>query len=199
MARRWKPEEIAFLREKLQQNNEVLLKEDLQALEQQIPGRSLAGIKKTYLELKHQQHDTAAEIGPEPQTAPTGSKLWSEEEELTLVSLYKQQAGSQSGAKIKAILNNFLGRTTKVIATKLRGKYPNIYYMRYTSDDEAEEHQNNDENLPENQNLAQAPSSTPPPQPEPPAPPEQLIQHHEIPVQPPNNKTTMKTHHRAKI
>lgn len=116
---RWKEEELAHIARMIEEKNGVLLGEDHQALQAVLLGRSVAAIKKKYIEVKNQnqiqnQRDNRRE---ERATTITKAVKWSEEEERRLVTLYRQRPESQSGARIKVILPLFPGRTLKGIAT----------------------------------------------------------------------------------
>lgn len=125
---RWKPQEIAILRRVLEENGGVLLREHLENLEPLLPGRSAAGIKKKYLEVKGQRNlPNNRQEQPEPTLKGT---KWTEDEERRLAQCYQERNEPQSGARIKAIMDSFPGRTAKAMATKLREKYPQVYYMR---------------------------------------------------------------------
>ncbi|XP_050295823.1 uncharacterized protein LOC126735768 [Anthonomus grandis grandis] len=143
---RWTARELAELRRILEEKNGVLLKENLANLAEVFPDRSAAAIKKKYLELKNTQNN--------PEQEPKVNK-WNAEEEKRLVRMYKQRLEPQSGARIKAIMQSLPGRTLKAIATKLREKYPNVYYMRDVSDEESSEE--------EEQPILNVPVPSPPP------------------------------------
>ncbi|XP_044750445.1 uncharacterized protein LOC123310835 [Coccinella septempunctata] len=115
----------------MNEKNGILISGDFDNLKEYIPGRSTAAIKKKYLEIKGTQSIPDV-FQREPQTTSKGAK-WTEEEETRLVQKYSMRTENQSGARIKAILSLFPNRTEKAIATKLREKYPDIYYMRVST------------------------------------------------------------------
>lgn len=57
---------------------------------------------------------------------PKAANRWTEEEGRRLVEEYRRRTEREAGARIKAILQHFPGRTVKAVATKLREQYPDV-------------------------------------------------------------------------
>lgn len=120
-----KPEEKQIVRESILENNGIILMEQLEELGAKLPRRTAAAIKKKYLEQKQRQ------VRPVKAT-----RKWTEEEEERLVREYRRRREGEIGVRINAIMGNFPERTAKAIATKLREKYSETYYMRNDGDSE---------------------------------------------------------------
>lgn len=120
----WTENELTILRQQIE-DRAVLSKQNLEQIQQLLPGRSVAAIKKKSIEIRNGPPDR-------PKTAK-----WSEEEKHRLARAYKQRPEKLSTARIRAILEDFPGRSQKAIATKLREKFPAIYYM-WTTDSTSE-------------------------------------------------------------
>ncbi|XP_044750655.1 uncharacterized protein LOC123310990 [Coccinella septempunctata] len=128
----WKEDEVNIVKQRLRLKNGTLTKEDFDSIQQQIPTRSVAAIKKKYLELKNNGETR------------TVSSRWSQEETDRLIRAYVSRTETQVTKRVQAILNDFPGRTLKGIATKLRDQYPDIYYMRNsTPEPPTEQHSDN--------------------------------------------------------
>lgn len=119
----WKPDEINTLREFVQGRN-ILTKRDLEEAQNLLPGRSVAAIKKKCLEIKNPN-----------QADRQGSSKWTQAELEQLVRAYKNRPEAHPTARIRAILDNFPGRSLKAVAAKLRESYPDTYYMRNAESD----------------------------------------------------------------
>lgn len=111
----WKPDEINTLREFVQGRN-ILTKRDLEEAQNLLPGRSVAAIKKKCLEIKNPN-----------QADRQGSSKWTQAELEQLVRAYKNRPEALPTARIRAILDNFPGRSLKAVAAKLRESYPDTY------------------------------------------------------------------------
>lgn len=112
----------------------MITKKDLEEAQNLLPGRSIAAIKKKYLEIKNQKTKQS-----------TGK--WTQAELDELVGAFKNRPEPLPTARIRAICDSFPGRTEKAIAKKLRDNYPGIYYMRNNDQEtegEAVQRSNND-------------------------------------------------------
>uniref|UniRef100_A0AAR5PEG8 Reverse transcriptase domain-containing protein n=1 Tax=Dendroctonus ponderosae TaxID=77166 RepID=A0AAR5PEG8_DENPD len=115
----WKQDEIHTLREFIQ-GRTVIGKRDLEEAHELLPGRSVAAIKKKCVELKNH---------PETNRRP-GSSKWEPSELNHLIRAYKSRTETLATARIRAICDDFPGRSQKAIAAKLRETCPDVYYMR---------------------------------------------------------------------
>lgn len=133
----WTQAEINTVLQYVQSKNGPITSEDHKELQRQLKTRSVAGIKKKCLELKQNVHN---QQNDNPGTSKQGN-IWTKTEERRLIREYMNRTEAQVTKRTKAILNLFPGGTEKAIATKLREKYPEIYYMRKVqlTDSESEE------------------------------------------------------------
>lgn len=124
-----------------------MTKRDLKEAQNLLPGRSIAAIKKKYLEIKNPN-----------QAERQNTNKWSEAELDELVRAYKSRPEPLATTHIRAICDNFPNRTQKVIAAKLRESYPDVYYMRNTNPETDSDDVPDEETPQEHGNAGSAPA-----------------------------------------
>lgn len=117
----WNGDEIDVVRAILAEKRGPITIEDHRVIQQRLPERSLAAIKKKCLELKN---------NPAPKQQTT---KWTKDEMERLIKEYSETKEQQIGSRIRSIIHLFPGRTEKAIATKLRETCPEIYYRKTTT------------------------------------------------------------------
>ncbi|XP_045470568.1 uncharacterized protein LOC123677883 [Harmonia axyridis] len=117
----WTVSEIKIIQDYITNKSGPITVDDHKILQQTLVKRSLPSIKKKCLDLKHS-------INTNQPCRIKQSSSWTSDEERRLVENYINRNEKQVTKRIRAILNAFPGRTEKALATKLRDKYPEIYY-----------------------------------------------------------------------
>ncbi|CAH0555597.1 unnamed protein product [Brassicogethes aeneus] len=121
----WKENELTVLQEYLATKEGPITRDDHTIIQQRLPHRSIAAIKKKCQETKAATNNPAAQAERRQRAS-----RWCNEEVERLVEAYTSREETQVTARLKAIQHMFPGRSVKALASKLKTEHPNIYYMK---------------------------------------------------------------------